>query len=156
MKADWIDHHSNKSLQRLLPRLDDIFGSRPGAIAAHRRQAFEERLHRHWDPLFRLPINLRKSPPALYDGGMEVIDTGNPHLFGYTRQNADQHLLVVNNFSETPQTMNARALKAGGCGRSSTNLITGTILATEAALELGSYGFVWLDCSAPSETGGNR
>ena len=58
MEADWIDHHSKKSLQRLLPRLVDIFDSRPGAIAAHRRQAFEERLHRHWEPLFRLLVNL--------------------------------------------------------------------------------------------------
>jgi amylosucrase len=110
---------------------------------------------RFFDEIFRL-INLRKSLPAFYNGGMEVIDTGNPHLFGYTRQNTDQHLLVVNNFSETPQTMSARALRAGGCGRSCTNLVTGTILDTEAELQLGSYGFVWLYCRTPSETGGSR
>jgi hypothetical protein len=52
--------------------------------------------------------------------------------------------------------MSARALKACGCGRSSTNLITGTILDTEAALQLGGYGFVWLDCSAPADTGDSR
>jgi amylosucrase len=107
---------------------------------------------RFFDEMFRL-IKLRKSLPAFYNGGMEVIDTENPHLFGYTRQTADQHLLIVNNFSESPQTMSARALRACGCGRSSTNLVTATILDTEAALRLGSYGFVWLDCSAPADTG---
>ncbi|MGA9535245.1 MAG: alpha-amylase family glycosyl hydrolase [Desulfobacterales bacterium] len=110
---------------------------------------------RFFDEIFRL-IKLRKSLPAFYDGGMQVIDTGNPHLFGYTRQTADQYLLIVNNFSETPQTMSTRALRACGCGRSSTNLITGTILDTEAALQLGGYGFVWLDCSAPADTGDSR
>ncbi|MGB5421951.1 MAG: hypothetical protein WBN03_07315 [Desulfobacterales bacterium] len=69
MEADWIDHHSKKSLQRLLPRLLDV-----------RR------------------INMLRS----------II------------------------------------------------LSIGTILDTEAALQLGSYGFVWLDCSAPADTGGNR
>lgn len=31
-----------------------------------------------------------------------------------------------------------------------------TILDTEAVLQPGSYGFVWLDCSAPADTGGSR
>jgi amylosucrase len=110
---------------------------------------------RFFDEMFRL-IKLRKSLPAFYNGGMEVVDTDNPHLFGYIRQTADQHLLIVNNFSESPQTMSARALRACGCGRSSTNLVTATVLDTESALQLGSYGFVWLECSAPADAGGRR
>jgi len=35
-------------------------------------------------------------------------------------------------------------------------LSIGTILDTGAALQLGSCGFVWLDCSAPADTGGSR
>ncbi|MDP4978198.1 MAG: hypothetical protein NWQ21_01975 [Desulfobacterales bacterium] len=69
MEADWIDHHSKKSLKRLLPRLLDV---------------------RH--------INMLRG----------II------------------------------------------------LSIGTILDTEAALQLGSCGFVWLDCSAPADTGGSR
>jgi hypothetical protein len=58
MEAAWIDHHSKKSLKRLLPRLDDIFDSRSGAAAAHGRQAFKEGLIRHWKLMFRLLGNL--------------------------------------------------------------------------------------------------
>ncbi|MGA8239255.1 MAG: hypothetical protein WB818_01705 [Desulfobacterales bacterium] len=35
-------------------------------------------------------------------------------------------------------------------------LSIGTILDTEAALQLGSCGFVWLDCSVTADTGGSR
>jgi hypothetical protein len=35
-------------------------------------------------------------------------------------------------------------------------LSIGTILDTETALQLSSYGFVWLDCSTPADTGGSR
>jgi len=69
MEADWIDHHSKKSLQHLLPRLLDV-----------RR------------------INMLRS----------II------------------------------------------------LSIGIILHTEAALQLDSFWFVWLDCSAPADTGGDR
>ncbi|MDP4856692.1 MAG: hypothetical protein NWR42_04730 [Desulfobacterales bacterium] len=69
MEADWIDHHSKKSLKRLLPRLLDV---------------------RH--------INMLRG----------II------------------------------------------------LSIGTILDTEAALQLGSHGFVWLDCSVTADIGGSR
>jgi hypothetical protein len=35
-------------------------------------------------------------------------------------------------------------------------LSIGTILDTEAALQLGSHGFVWLDCSVTADIGGSR
>ena len=35
-------------------------------------------------------------------------------------------------------------------------LSIGIILHTEAALQLDSFWFVWLDCSAPADTGGDR
>jgi hypothetical protein len=69
MEADWIDHHSKKSLKRLLPRLLDV---------------------------------------------------------------RDINML--------------RGIK----------LSIGKILDTEAALQMGSHGFVWLDCSVTANTGGSR
>jgi hypothetical protein len=69
MKADWIDHHSTKSLKRLLPRLLDV---------------------RHVNMLRGIILSI------------------------------------------------------------------GTILDTEAALQLGSHGFVWLDCSVTADIGGSR
>jgi amylosucrase len=43
-------------------------------------------------------LNLRKKLPALQNGGMEVIDTGNSHLFGYIRAFNNQEILIINNF----------------------------------------------------------
>ncbi|MGB8424880.1 MAG: alpha-amylase family glycosyl hydrolase [Desulfobacterales bacterium] len=106
---------------------------------------------RFFDEMFRL-IKLRKSLPALYDGGMDIVDTGNPHLFGYLRQNAGQRLLIVNNFAEIPQKLSAGVLRACGCGRSSPNLVTGMSLDTAAGLQLLPYGFLWLECGAATAT----
>ena len=137
MEADWIDHHSKKSLQRLLPRLDDIFDSRPDAVAAHRRQAFEERLHPHWAPLFRLLINLYGWHYDFYYHLEQIlISTARAWL---------ERLEVLKELDVRRINMLRSII-----------LSIGTILDTEAALQLSSYGFVWLDCSAPANTGGDR
>ncbi len=90
-------------------------------------------------------IKLRKSMPALANGGMEMISTENVHLFGYIRQNNGQRLLIVNNFSETPQTMSANRLRVYGLGYRFTDHISGVTYTSEDPLELGPYGFVWLE-----------
>jgi amylosucrase len=91
-------------------------------------------------------ITLRQKLPALYNGGMEVVDTGNAHLFGYLRSHAGQHLLIINNFSEYPQTMDVKWLRACGCGGQPVDRITNGALAETEALELPPYGYVWLEC----------
>lgn len=110
---------------------------------------------RFFDEMVRL-IKLRRSLPALRNGGMEVIDTGNPHLFGFIRRNDAQRLLIVTNFSESPQSMSALRLRACGCDGGNLNLVTGTLINAAEGLNLGPYGFAWLDCSAASATGGRR
>ena len=61
--------------------------------------------------------NLRKQLPALSNGGLTVVDTGNPHLFGYIRKNRDQRLLIVANFSEFDQVMPWEKLAQAGLTR---------------------------------------
>ncbi|MGD8721179.1 MAG: hypothetical protein PVG46_05205 [Desulfobacterales bacterium] len=82
METDWTDHHSRKSLRRLLPHLEK-------AVEQDDPQQIESAVRR---------INMLRS----------II------------------------------------------------LSIGRILDTETALQLGTYGFVWLDCSTPYDNGGSR
>jgi len=80
---------------------------------------------RFFDTLVRL-VRLRRSTAAFYNGGMQVIDTGNVHLFGFLRQGENQRVLVVNNFAPHPQTLPADRLDDCGCGGRILELISGT------------------------------
>ncbi|HHP7233854.1 MAG TPA: alpha-amylase family glycosyl hydrolase [Desulfobacterales bacterium] len=106
---------------------------------------------RFFDTMMRL-IRLRKAIPAFYNGGMQVIDTGNPHLFGFVRRSADQRVVVVNNFSPHPQVITDERLSACGCRGNAVDLVTGTTRPKDTERLLGPYGFVWLDCS-PAKAG---
>jgi amylosucrase len=99
---------------------------------------------RFFNEMVRL-IRLRKAAPAFKNGGMAVIDTDNAHLFGYLRQNDTQRILVVNNFSQQPQSMAASVLAAFGETGDCTDLVTGERMATGGKLELDSYRFLWLE-----------
>ncbi len=104
-------------------------------------EAVERRLFREVAGL----IKLRKAQPALHNGGMEVIRTENPHLFGYIRQKGGQRLLIVNNFSEHPQVMRENRLRVYGLGYRFTDHISGMTYSSEDPLQLGPYRFVWLE-----------
>jgi len=90
-------------------------------------------------------FNLRKQLPALYDGGMEVVDTGNSHLFGYVRARADQRLLIVANFAETPQRMKAEQMRPWTAATGALDHLSGTRIAFDEGLDLDHHRAVWLD-----------
>ena len=92
-------------------------------------------------------VNLRKKLPALQNGGMAVIDTGNPHLFGYIRAFDGQKILIINNFSEKPQTMDVAHLNACGARAGDANLLSGETLSSLSDFILYEYQTVWLDIS---------
>ncbi len=92
-------------------------------------------------------FNLRKTLPALQNGGMEVIHTGNPHLFGYVRAFGGQRILVVNNFAEDPQNMDAVHLRACGVKAAVKDLLNTEVLASGKDLVLNGHQSVWLDIS---------
>ncbi len=90
-------------------------------------------------------FNLRKELPALYDGGMEVIETGNPHLFAYLRSHADQQLLVVTNFAESTQGMKAELLAPWNVGKKALDHLTGESRSLTEDLILDRHRAVWLE-----------
>ncbi len=92
-------------------------------------------------------FSLRKTLPALQNGGMEVIHIENSHLFGYIRAFGGQKILVVNNFAEAPQTMDALQLKACGVTKDVIDLIKNEVLSSGKDLVLNGHQSVWLDIS---------
>lgn len=91
--------------------------------------------------------NLRKQLPSLRNGGMEVIDTGNPHLFGYIRSDGTQKLLIINNFSEFDQVMTADRLAAAGMTRDADETFTQKTLPAGEDLLFDGYRYMWIDIS---------
>jgi amylosucrase len=92
-------------------------------------------------------LKLRKRLPSLRNGGMKVVDTGNPHLFGYTRANRNQRLLIINNFSEFDQVMRAEHLSAVGMARDAREIFTQKTLTPEEDLVFAGYRYMWIDIS---------
>jgi amylosucrase len=90
---------------------------------------------------------LRKQLPSLRNGGMEVVQTGNPHLFGYIRANGNQRLLIINNFSEFDQVMKADRLAAGGMTRDAYEMFTQKTLPAGEDLAFDGYRYMWIDIS---------
>jgi len=90
-------------------------------------------------------IQLRTELPALWDGAMEVIESGNPHVFGYVRQHSGQRLLVAANFSEQAQAVEANRVRVYGLGYQFVDLIAGSAVAAEDGLRLAPYQCVWLE-----------
>lgn len=96
-------------------------------------------------------FNLRKRLPALYDAGMEVVETGNRHLFGYLRAHAGHRLLVVANFDETPQRIEAHFLHSWGAKAEALDHLTGQILDIRDGLVIDHHRAVWLDLTDEAE-----
>jgi amylosucrase len=92
-------------------------------------------------------IGLRRQLPALQNGGMEVIYTGNPHLFGYIRAHGSQKILIVNNFDEEDQAMDATHLSACGLRADAVNLMNKETISPGENLRLHDHQSVWLDIS---------
>ena len=89
----------------------------------------------------------RKQSSALRNGGMALADTGNPHLFAYIRDGGDQRLLIINNFSEYTQVMNAAKLTASGIRRDSHEIFTQRTIPAGKDLEIDAYRYLWIDIS---------
>ena len=104
--------------------------TRPGTQAHRIRSGFQ-----------RL-IDVRRQTPAF--NGVSLVDfwTHNPHVLGYLRGQADQRVLVLANFSDETQHIEARVFSAGPS--ISVDLLTGSTAALAQGLSLPAYGYVWL------------
>ncbi|MFA9459207.1 amylosucrase [Thiohalorhabdus methylotrophus] len=98
---------------------------------------------RVYEGLLRL-IQLRQQNPAFTRSETEFAATGNKHVFGYIRINDQASVLVLANFSEHEQCLEARRLRQMGMRKTMVDLFAGrTIIATQE-LVMEPYQFMVL------------
>ena len=92
-------------------------------------------------------INLRKAIPAFRNAGMAVVDTQNPHVFGFIRENGTQKILVLNNFSEFPRHVTQEALNQATSATQFVDRITGRAIENGGdGIDLAGHQYAWLEC----------
>ncbi|MFQ5613022.1 MAG: alpha-amylase family glycosyl hydrolase [Anaerolineae bacterium] len=89
-------------------------------------------------------IGLRRANAALAGDEMEVVTTGNEHVFSYVRHCLDQRLLVLANFTEREQAIPANEVRLHGLSYDFTDLVTGRTITLDQDLKLEPYQFRWL------------
>jgi amylosucrase len=100
---------------------------------AEQRHDQETAVGRIYHGLLRL-IQLRQQNLAFTRSETEIIDTGNAHVFGYFRRHEGQSVLVLANFSERPQTLEAKRLRLLGLRKMLTDIVSGqTVGSTQSA-----------------------
>ena len=105
------------------------------------QDTLEWRFFREMVKLFRL----RKEIPAFQNGGMEVISTGNPHLFGYIRKSKNQKIISINNFSDNSQKMDFATLERYGATGDVVNRLTDEVVTIDGDLLIDAYRAAWLE-----------
>jgi glycosidase len=88
-------------------------------------------------------IQVRKAQPALATS-VEAIETSNTHVLGFAHYHETGPLLVLGNFSEHPQTINAETLHTQGLSWPAVDLITGSRVELNDNLALSPYQLAWL------------
>jgi amylosucrase len=122
---------------------DSRWVHRPAASA----QRFAERLDAATDAGrifagFQRLVAARQRLPGLRGGALVPFHSGNPHVLGYLRGQGAERLLVLGNFSEHPQRIEAAVFSAGPAHSSCA--LGGTQHTLRDGLGLAPYALLWL------------
>jgi amylosucrase len=88
-------------------------------------------------------VATRKSQPVFSGHQMQVVNSGNPHVFGFIRSYDGERALILANFSEKEQNIAANQLRLYGLGYSFVDLISGKSM-LYGDLTLQAYQFLCL------------
>ncbi len=116
------------------------------ARAKQRRDSTTE-VGRIFQGMLRL-IQLRQQNLAFTRAETEIADTGNPHVFGYFRSHDQHSVLVLTNFSEKEQRLEARRLRLMGMRKTMVDLFTGRTITAAQELVMAPYDFLVLSRSS--------
>jgi amylosucrase len=89
-------------------------------------------------------IELRQQHSALANGDIEVMRTGNDHVFGYVRRHHGERLLVLANFTEREQIVTANEIRLHGLNYDFTDLISNHSVTLGQDVKLQPYQVMWL------------
>jgi len=84
-------------------------------------------------------IQLRQQNLAFTRSETELLDTGNRHVFGFFRNHGRNSVLVVANFSEQTQQLEARRLRQLGMRKTMVDLFAGRAVTATRELTLDPY-----------------
>jgi amylosucrase/maltose alpha-D-glucosyltransferase/alpha-amylase len=84
-------------------------------------------------------IRLRTQNPAFERSESEILDTGNDHVLGVLRAQAEHVVFILANFSEREQRVEARRLRQKGLRKSVFDLASGRTLTAARELALDPY-----------------
>lgn len=112
-------------------------------------EAAEERWDRDsvpgrvYDGLSRL-TQLRRQNLAFSRAETEFVDSGNAHVLGYFRNHDSRSVLVLANFSDAEQSIEAWRLRQLGLRKTMVDLVSGKSVTAAKELRLAAYDFtVW-------------
>jgi amylosucrase len=91
-------------------------------------------------------IQLRKERSELSGNNTDFFDCANPHVLSFLRTNEGKTILLLHNFSERPQRVNANELRIAANSSDFINLITKEKIKLKDEIILESYQFLWLGC----------
>ena len=78
-------------------------------------------------------------PRSAFAGAdMSIVDTGNSHVFGYVRQHAGARIVILANFSEREQRIDANTVRNHGLSYSFRDLVTGDTIVTRRRSAAGT------------------
>lgn len=89
-------------------------------------------------------INIRKSQPVFWGNKAQIVDTGNPHLFGFIHWRLPQGLLVLANFSEHDQKVDLVRFRTYGLKPHLHDLVKDEAVNLAREDILPPYQFLWL------------
>ena len=90
-------------------------------------------------------IEVRKATPGFAGNRMDVINVGSDHVFGFVRTHEGQRIVVLANFSEHGQTLDANELRLYGLSYGFEELISGRAVRLDGdQFFLEPYEVVWL------------
>jgi amylosucrase len=133
---NWQDQRCEVPLARYGNRTTDW-----GKVARREEPGTLE--HQIYSQLSHL-VRLHKACPALAGGEMELVDSGNSSVFSFVRHNRGDRILVVANFSEHEQVVEANQLRIYGLSYTFSDLVSDKAFASDEDLRLAPYQFIWL------------
>jgi len=92
---------------------------------------------------------MRQNNLAFTRSETEIVDTSNDHVLAYFRQHMEQSVLVLANFSEEPQSIEAVRLRQLGLRRTLTDLVAGKLVIATETLTLEPYQLMVLIGARP-------
>jgi amylosucrase/maltose alpha-D-glucosyltransferase/alpha-amylase len=89
-------------------------------------------------------VQLRQQNPAFDRAETEFVDVGNDQIFGYFRSHEQHSVLVLANFTEREQAIEARRLRGLGLRKTVVDMVAGTVITATQELLLEPYQFMVL------------